>query len=94
MTLRIDLTPEDEARLATVARERGMDLADCARELLREHLPPLAPGERTKALFAAWDAEDATDDPEEIEARKREWEEFKENINEARAAAGARIIYP
>lgn len=94
MTLTIDLNPEDEARLAAVARERGVDLVECARDLLREHLPPLEPGEATKALFAAWDAEDATDDPEEIAARKREWEEFKASINKARAAASSRLIYP
>jgi hypothetical protein len=94
MTLIPDFTPEDEARLAAAARERGMDPAEFARELLREHLPPQAPGEGTRALFALWDAEDATDDPEEVAARNREWEEFEANINQARAAAGARLIYP
>ena len=76
------------------ARQRGIDAKEYARQLLREHLPPLAPGERTKALFAAWDAEDATDDPEEIAARQREWEEFRTSINETCAAAGSRRIYP
>jgi hypothetical protein len=94
MTLILDFTPEDEARLAAAARERGMDPAEFARELLREHMPPLAPGEATRALFAVWDAEDATDDPEEIAARNREWEEFKADVNATRAAAGARLIYP
>lgn len=94
MTLRLDLTSEDEARLVAAARERGLELEECARQLLREQMPPLAPGDATKALFAAWDAEDETSDPEEIGARTREWEEFKANINEARAAAGARLIFP
>jgi len=94
MALVIDLTAEEEASLEAVARQRGVDAAEYARQLLRERIPPLAPGERTKALFAAWDAEDATDDPEEIAARQREWEEFKSGINETRAAAGSRRIYP
>jgi hypothetical protein len=94
MTLAIDLTPEEEARLAAVAREKGLDEAECVRQLLREHLPPLEPGTGTKALFAAWDVEDATEDPEEIVARQREWEEFKASINASRAAAKSRLIYP
>lgn len=94
MALNLELSPEDEARLAAAARDRGLHPAECARQLLREHLPPLAPGEATRALFAAWEAEDATDDPEEIAAREREWEEFKANINATRAAAGSRLIYP
>ena len=94
MTLRLELTAEDEVRLVTAARERGLDVEECARQLLRQQMPPLAPGDATKALFAAWDAEDETDDPEEIAARNHEWEEFKANVNAARAAAGARLIYP
>jgi hypothetical protein len=94
LTLTIELTPEEEARLRAAAQERGVDPAECARQVLRDHLPPLAPGEATKALFAAWAAEDATDDPEEIAAAEREWEEFKANINATRAAAGSRLIYP
>jgi hypothetical protein len=67
---------------------------DCARQLLVAQLPPERPGDRTLALFAQWEAEDATDDPEEIARRNREWEEFKSNINATRAETGARILFP
>ena len=81
MTLVIDLTPEEEARLRAAAQRQGMDAAELARRTLAEHLPPAAPPEdATLALFARWEAEDRTDDPEEIAARNREWEEQKANL--------------
>lgn len=41
MTLHIELTPEQEARLAAAARQRGLDPVALARELLAESLPEL-----------------------------------------------------
>lgn len=41
MTLTIDLTPAEEARLQVVAREKGVALNECARQLLTEQLPDL-----------------------------------------------------
>lgn len=41
-------------------------------------------------LLARWRAEDATDDPKEIEAAERDLLEFKRGMN----AAGGRIIFP
>jgi len=32
------------------------------------------------ALFVEWDAEDATEDPDEIARRNREWEETEANL--------------
>src|SRR5690348_2680412 len=66
-------------------------LAELERELKRfveAFYPRLAaekpsssqPGEATRALFAAWDDEDATDDPEEIAARNRDWEEIQAEL--------------
>jgi hypothetical protein len=42
----------------------------------------------------AWWEEDATDDPEEIRRAEEELAEFKQAMNETRAAAGARLLYP
>ena len=80
MTLVIDLTPEEEARLQAIAKSQGLEPADCAKRLLTERLTPPKPGAGTLALFAQWDAEDGTADPEEIAARTRDWEEFKRNL--------------
>jgi len=45
--------------------------------------------ERVKALremFASWDVEDATDDPQEIARRQQEWEELKQALNANRTS--------
>jgi hypothetical protein len=94
MTLIIELSSEEETRLQAVAREQGLDAATYARRVLTEHIPPVLPGAATLALFAQWEAEDATDDPEEILARNREWEELKASLNENRAAGGEVPLFP
>jgi hypothetical protein len=70
MTLTIELTPEQESRLAAVARSRGLELAQLAQRLVTEHLPEnrpdpsdragLSPPERVRALVAEWQAQDNT----------------------------------
>jgi hypothetical protein len=101
MTLAIELTPDEEARLQAAAREQGLDPTDCARRLLIEHLPPLradsaqaSERDRTLELFEQWEAEDATDDPEEIARRNQEWEELKAQMNATRAELGAEPLFP
>jgi predicted outer membrane protein len=94
MTLTIDLTLEEEARLQAAARSAGIDVAECARRVLTEHLPPAVPGQATRDLLRAWLEEDATDDPEEIRKAEEELARFKQAMNETRAAAGARLLYP
>lgn len=94
MTLVIELTPEEEARLQAAARDHGIEPIECARRLLTESLPPVKRGDATLALFAAWDAEDATDDPQEIARREREWEELKAQMNATRAELGAEPLFP
>lgn len=95
MTLTIELTPEQEARLECAARVQGKPTAEIVRELI-EGLPPRTqtPAERTQALFDRWAEEDATDDPEEIARREQEFEEFKANMNANRAAEGRPPVYP
>ena len=94
MTLTLDLTPEEEARLQAAARKAGVDVAECARRVLTQHLLRAAPGQATRDLLRAWAVEDATDDPEEIRRAEEELARFKEAMNETRAAAGARLLYP
>lgn len=94
MTLMIELSPEEEARLQAAARSAGMDIAECARRVLTEHLPPAGPGQATRDLMRTWLQEDATDDPEEIRKAEEELAEFKAAMNETRTAAGARLLYP
>jgi hypothetical protein len=98
MTLTIELNAEEEARLAEAARQEGVAPAELARKLVTEHLPALSKGgeeqDPTLALFAQWDKEDAQMTPEEVEEARRDFEEFKRNINAERERAGSRILYP
>jgi hypothetical protein len=48
----------------------------------------------TLELLAAWKAEDATTDPEELRQADEEVAEFKKAMNENRAATGARLLFP
>jgi hypothetical protein len=92
MSLTIDLTPEAEARLREEAGRVGVDPADYARRVIERHFSSHGDAEASLALLAAWDAEDATDDPRELEARRREWEEFKQAMNSSHSSY--RRIYP
>jgi hypothetical protein len=97
MTLTIELTPREEARLVAAARRAGLEPQALARKLVTQGLPD--PDQHpatdpTLALFAQWDEEDAAMTPEEAEAARRDFEEFKQNLNDERARAGARIMFP
>jgi hypothetical protein len=48
----------------------------------------------TLELLAAWKAEDATTDPEELRKADEEVAAFKKAMNENRAATGARLLFP
>ena len=96
MTLTIELTPEQEARLNAIAQREGLDPAEVVKKRVAEHLPlTLQDEERdpTLALFAQWDKEDQNMTPEEIAEENRTWEEFRANINAERDRAGARPVY-
>jgi len=98
MTLMIDLTPEEEARLRSAARRDGVDPVELARKLVTDNLPAAPAGPRgedpTLALFRQWEEEDANMTSEELEDAQRELDEFKEHLNEERRRAGMRILYP
>lgn len=93
MTLTIQLEPEVEERLRDAAGAQGVEPTEYARRLIEEHLPGTR-GEALARLMEQWIEEDATDDPEELEARDREWEELKANLNANRAATGERALFP
>ncbi len=88
MTLTLDLPPDLESALTEDARRKGTTPAEMILEELRQkYFTPDAgsvvaqkPVSAMVALFAQWDAEDATDDPEEIARRNQEWEETKANL--------------
>ncbi len=50
MTLTLDLTREEEARLAAAAQEQGTAPAEVLKRLMQEHLPPLREAPNEKAL--------------------------------------------
>ncbi len=52
MTLILDLTREEEDRLAAAAREQGADPTEVLRTLMRQHLPPVGvtPNSNEEAL--------------------------------------------
>ena len=94
MTLSIELTPDDERQLKAEAARKGVAPEEYARALIRERL-----GQRTlptdhslSNLFAKWDEEDATTDPEEITRRQQEWEELKASMNAHHGSH--RVLFP
>ncbi len=99
MTLTIDLTPAEAARLAAAARREGIAPAEAARKLVTKHLPPDEREVDTRnaasiALLQFWLAEDVTDDPVEIRQAEEELAEFKRSMNANRAATGEGLLYP
>jgi hypothetical protein len=94
MSLTIELSPDEESRLWAAARNQGIGPQEWARRVLTRHLPVPGPGVRTQALFAEWGAEDATADPDELEARAREWENLKRSMNESRIGSGDEPLFP
>lgn len=86
MTLNIELTPEQAARLIAAARQQGMDPTAMIQKLVADHLPPVTvpvPDAENQALIAlldSWSAEDATDDPQELERRDAQTKELMSNL--------------
>ena len=96
MTIRLPAEIED--RLREEATKKGIAPDEYASKLIAEHLP--APEQRHNSLaelFAEWDKEDYTDDPEEIARRQQEFEEFKQALNRNRLemeGPGSRTPFP
>lgn len=96
MSLTIQLSPDEQARLDAAARQEGMVPEELAHKVLTEHLPPLEDGAMTEdptlALFRQWAEEDAKRSPEEAAQENALWEQFLTNLNETRAALGMRKV--
>lgn len=99
MSITLKLKPEVEASIEAQASARGLSVQDYLQSVIERvaalmgnndrALAFLArPGsdDRALALLARWEAEDATDDPNEIEARNREWDELKANLDANRSS--------
>src|SRR6266849_1722387 len=82
MTLTITLTVEEEVRLRVAARKEGIDPAELVQQLVKAHLPP-TPDENAAsiALLQSWLAEDATDNPDDIQQAQAELDAFKQAIH-------------
>ena len=99
MTLTVELSPAEDARLQEAARAEGVEPAELTRRILDAHLPVasaepvLQPGDATLALLKQWQEEDAKMTPEEVEAARIDLEEFTHNMNAERDRAGARRLY-
>ncbi len=87
MTLTLNLPPDVETALAADARHKGttpegLVLQNLRRQYTIESVPAAKndaknkPVDPTLALFAQWEAEYATDDPEELAQREREGNEL------------------
>jgi macrodomain Ter protein organizer (MatP/YcbG family) len=79
MALALDLPPVLLVRAEVCAHERGMPLAEYLTKLIEEALSS-EPNARAISLLKAWEAEDMTDDPAELEARRADWEATKAEL--------------
>lgn len=82
MTVALDLPSTILTRLEARAAERQMSLVEYLTRLIEEALPA-EPNARAVSLLEQWEAEDATDDPEEVQARRDDWNAMKEALNES-----------
>ena len=91
MTLTIDLPHILLVRVTARAQERGMAPAEYVAKLIEEALPA-EPNARAVSLLKVWEAEDATDDPVELETRRTDWEATKADLNKGRSSE--RKLFP
>jgi hypothetical protein len=94
MDLIVELQPEVQERLESVARELSMEPSAYASRLIEAALPKHLSDRQRHLLemLEQWDEEDKTDDPAVISERIAEWEEFKRSINEHHGSD--RLVYP
>ena len=93
MTLTIDLSPAEEAKLKAAARQKGLEPVAIIKQLVAERLPePRPEDDATLTLFAQWAEEAKAMTPEESEQEQRLWEQFEIGINESREASGMRRL--
>jgi hypothetical protein len=93
----IALPLELESRLKGEALRQGLATEEYVTKLIVENLPPAQGNETIGELFAQWNAQDGTIDPDEIVKRNEEVEKFKQALNRNRVemeGAGARRLFP
>jgi hypothetical protein len=102
MSLILDLSKDDELRLAELARKRGIAPVEAARQLVVDNLPPPQIPQTTvsekNAAAVAYLREKirrgAKASPEEIRQAEEELEELKRNLNANRKSTGERLVFP
>lgn len=80
----ISVSKELEERLRRQAALRGVEPDIYAARLLEQGLDAKEGRNPTLDLIDQWNAEDATNDPEEIARREKEAEEFMESLARSR----------
>jgi len=98
MTLHIELDPTAEDRLNKEAARQGVAPEAFAKSLIERSLVDRSlvvgpPDTATAELLQKWIDRDKTDDPAELARRDRETEQFMEELNATRRAAGARELF-
>jgi hypothetical protein len=91
----ITLRPEVESRLQDAARREGVEPGEYANKLLDDALPH--PNRSTIDLLNKWEADNWTDDPEEIARQQAEGEEFMRSLAQSRIemeGPNARKLWP
>lgn len=91
----ITLRPEVETRLQEAARREGIEPDEYANKLLEKALPHR--NQSTIDLLNKWEAENWTDDPEEIARQQAEGEEFMRSLAQSRIdmeGPNARKLWP
>jgi hypothetical protein len=83
MSLTLDMPQPLESRLRDEAARRGVDVEALALSLIERQLESqnIPSSSSLTQLFTAWEAEDATADPEEIARRQQAWDELKNSLN-------------
>jgi hypothetical protein len=80
----IDINGDEEALLRAEAQTHGVPVEECARHILARQLQAPLNAQPTLLLLESWDREDATDNPEELAARQREWSELDKALASGR----------
>ena len=68
MSLTVDFTPNEEARIQAAARQEGVEPADVLKSLVAQHLPPL--DETWRSKLRHWQEQEGLHLPPVIPARE------------------------
>jgi hypothetical protein len=102
VTLAIELTDEEEARVRAKADAQGKPVQEFLRGLIEQAAPDEEPApQATPApksgslaeLFEQWRRDDYTEDPEELQRAQEELDALKARLNANRAATGERPLF-